>query len=297
VTNPTVNASTEAPQFAGVSATVARVVTAAGPYLTQLFQDAAPTPAVTRALADEVRRAQANPRSVAHPELADPDAYWSLAAWPRAVALVKHARSVLIEAAEELAAAVQNGERVLELWFKSELVRQGGLRQTDPDAARAATIDGLVAQCQELHRTVEGVRQLQQVLPAPSAAQTEVDEARRRQAEEDVRRTRADVEREHADADPAAFKDWWNTTFEARLAVRDAELHAVPPFRHQELAIAAFEQARGAVAADIDAMIGQLTEPILGFGQKLVVRHDELLAEVIAAEPRLAAPGPAVPAE
>lgn len=277
--------SIDSPAFPGVDSSTERVLSVGGPCLSRIFHDAAPTPALMRALAEAVRRAEADPRAVEHPELVDPDAYWTQAAWPRARAAVKQARAVLIECVEEVAVAVGNAPHALEAWLRAHLASTPDARRADPAAARDAAIDGLIERCQELHRAVERLGLLRDAIEPVAATRADIDTARRRRAEDEVRRSREEVEHAHADLGRDEFNAWWTATFDARVAARDAALRADPPYRHQELALAAHEQARAAIDHDITAMIAQLTAPILGFGQAMVARYDEfaVLADESAA--------------
>ena len=70
--------------FPSAARTVEHVVAVAGPAIALQFEAALPAPQILRALAGEVRKAITNPKGVPHPELADPDAYWRLSAFPHA---------------------------------------------------------------------------------------------------------------------------------------------------------------------------------------------------------------------
>jgi len=60
--------------------------------------------------------------------------------------------------------------------------------------------------------------------------------------------------------------------------VADGELS----LRHQELLVRAFELALEAIERDVQEMVRELTAPILGIGERLVRRYDEIAAEADA---------------
>jgi hypothetical protein len=264
--------------LAAVAAGIDRVVEVGRPYLSSMLAAAVPTPALLRALAEDLQRAVADPRSVPHPELADPAVYWSAAAWPQAAAIVKQVRGALVEIAHEVLPMVRGAETILEWQLRADLEEHADLRRENPETARDVAIDAIAARCEELHRVVEGLNRIRPEVPGLAAAHAELDRSRRRRAEHDVKHRRSEQERAHPDLDKHEFKRWWTATYPARVARRDGELRAEPPFRHQELLLRALDQACAAVDADIDAMIGHLTEPILGIGERLVLRYDSLAA-------------------
>jgi hypothetical protein len=83
----------------------------------------------SQALAEELQRAVAKPKSVAHPELVDPDVYWQRSLWPQASAVVKAARTVLVEVAAQLQPTIPAAEA-----GDAGLVELAGLR--NPTAPR-----------------------------------------------------------------------------------------------------------------------------------------------------------------
>jgi hypothetical protein len=266
----------------GLEGDVERAVAFARPYVEGLLARSAPTPTVLRALAEELTQARAGARKVAHPELLDPDTYWRKAAWPQAASVVKHARQALVELAEELESAVRAGEGVLDHWLTQQVDIDARERATDANGVRTRTIDAIAARCQAVHRIVERLLAIRPDRGAVAAARTAVDEARRHQAIEDVKHSRDAVAEAHPELDRAAFKQMWLETVDGRVAERDAVLRGELPFRHQELLVQAFELALDAIDADVAAMVGELTEPILGIGERLVRRYDELVAEAQA---------------
>jgi hypothetical protein len=219
---------------------------------------------------------------VAHPELLDADTYWRKAAWPQAASVVKHARQALVELAEQLESGVLASEGVLDHWLQQQVDVDGPERATDAAAVRTRTIDAIVARCQAVHRLVERLLAIRPDRSGIAAARAAVDEARRHQAIEDVKHARDEVAAAHPELDRAAFKQLWIETVDGRVAERDAVLRSELPFRHQELLVQAFELAVEAIDADVAAMVAELTEPILGIGERLVRRYDELVAQAQA---------------
>ena len=266
----------------GVEGAVDRAVAYAGPFLAGLVARSAPTSVVLRALADELTRARTGGRSVAHPELLDADAYWQKSAWPQAAAIVKHARRVLIELADELESPVRASEQVIEKWLVAQVQETAGAREQDPVAARDAAIDAIAARCEAVHRVVERLLTVVPPATAVETARVEVDQSIARKAVEEVKASRDEVATAHPELDRAAFKELWTQTYDARVAQRSIELRAEVPFRHQELLVTAFELALDAIAQDVKAMVAELTEPILGIGERLVRRYDEIVVDADA---------------
>jgi hypothetical protein len=171
--------------------------------------------------------------------LLDPDNYWAKTAWPQAAAIVKHARRALIEVADELDAPVRATEKTLEQWLRDDVAGTRAARQEDAGEVRRDAIDAIVARCQDLHHVVE---RLTAVKPGPDS----------------VAAARAHLE---------------------RVVDGDEAKRAQLPYRHQELLVRAFELALDAIDEDVTAMVMELTEPILGIGERLVRRYDELVTE------------------
>jgi hypothetical protein len=262
--------------FATVTMAVERVVGLAGPYLAQLLDKAQPTPALLKALADELQKGIVNPRAVSHPELLDPDTYWNQALWPQAAAVVKHARHVLVEASQELHPSVLAAERDLTAWLDQHILERASAAARDPSAARDDAIDAIADRCEQLHNLVATVGHLTPTFDALTALRSDLDAQRHRKAEADVRR--GDAAQLLPELDPITARRVLDESPEAVVTRRDAELRAMAPWRHQELAVFAHEQARRAVAADVDQMVERLTDPILDMGQRLVSNYDRVTA-------------------
>jgi len=243
--------------FPAVQRTVEQALGQVGPYLASLVQRAAPAPAMVKALGEELQRAERDPRSVSHPELLDPTVFWAKSAWPQAAAVVKHARVALLGIAEELARVVHGSEQVLDGWLVAQV--EAGIAQADDDpvARRDVAIDAVASHCEGLHRVVDQLTLLAPTVAVLSEARSMVDAARRDEAE----RT-------------------WAKAMCPNVAARDQELRSQVPFRHQDLLLAAHDQAIEAIARDVYAMVDELTEPILGIGERLVRRYDELVGSV-----------------
>jgi hypothetical protein len=262
-----------------LEADVERAVAFARPYVEGLLARAAPTPVMMRALAEELTQARAGARRVTHPELLDADAYWRKTAWPQAASVVKHTRQALVELAEQLESSVRAGEGVLEHWLARQVELDAAERAVDPGGVRTRTIDAIAAQCLAVHRMVERLLAIRPDRAPIQAARAAADEARRHQAIEDVKHSRDDVAKAHPELDRAEFKQLWLQTLDARVAERDAALRGELPHRHVDLLVHAFELAIDTIDAEVTAMVAELTEPILGIGERLVRRYDELVAE------------------
>ncbi len=262
--------------FGAAIATVNRVVQVAGPTLANIVAQGQPTTGLLRSLADELQRAQAKPKSVPHPELVDPDVYWQRSLWPQASAVVKAARTVLVEVAAQLQQAVPAAQTEMQAWLNWRAYETQQQRAADPDHVRGVIVDEIAARCEELHHIIEMVGVLRPPLDDVQYLQSELDERRRREAINDLKKSRGDYERQHAGLDPRVVRQHWDDTFDQRVATRETELRAVLPWRHQDLAIDAHRQLRLTLARDIDDMIEDLTRPILEIGQRLVQLYDQL---------------------
>lgn len=216
-----------AARFPALQSSLERSLQGAGPYLADLIERAAPTQSVLHALSDELARAERNPRSVAHPELLDPDTYWAKAAWPQAAAMVTRARQALLTIADDLAPAVAGTERILEE-LVDQLAQQHLAAGVDPPSAqrdRDAAIDAIALHCEAIHRTVERLSSLAPPLDRFASLRAGIGGRSR---------------------------------------------------RHQEMLVTAHERAVSAIARDVHEMVRELTAPILGIGERLVHRYDEL---------------------
>ena len=268
--------------FPAVQHAVDQALRQVGPYLDSLLQRAAPTPTMLRALGDELERAQKDPRSVAHPELLDPGVFWARSAWPQAAAVVKNARGALLAIADELSSVVRGSEQVLESWLSAQIDANLADAAFDPDASRDAAIDAVVGHCETLHRLVDRLSSLAPAENLLREATAMVDGARRQRAERDAQAQR-DIEAAAVDpSQRAAFERAWTEGFAQDVAVRDQELRTIVPFRHQDLLLTAHRQASAAIAHDVEEMVQELTEPILGIGERMVRRYDELVVAATA---------------
>jgi hypothetical protein len=263
--------------FGAAIAMVNRVVQVAGSTLADIVAQAQPTPGLLRSLAEELQRAQTKPKSVAHPELVDPDVYWQRSLWPQASAVVKAARTVLVEVASQLDEVVPAAQTEMQAWLNWRAYETQQQRAADPEHVRGLIVDEIAARCEELHHIIEMVGVLRPPLDSVEQLQHELDERRRRDAASDVKKSRSEFERQHSGTDQRLLRQHWDETFDQRVAVRDAELRATLPWRHQDLAIDAHRQLRVTLGRDIDDMIDHLTQPILAIGQKLVQMYDQIV--------------------
>ncbi len=271
------NAQPELMLFGAAIATVNRVVQVAGGPLASIVEQAQPSPGLLRALADELQRAVAKPKSVAHPELVDPDVYWQRSLWPQASAVVKAARVVLVEVAGELQPTIPAAEAEMQAWLNWRAYDSQQQRAADPEHVRGLIVDEIAARCEQLHHIVEMVGVLRPPLVAIERLQSELDDRRRKEAISDLKKAKADYERQNSGVDARVLRQHWDDTLEQRIAIRDAELRATLPWRHQDLAIDAHRKLRLALAHDIDDMIDDLTRPILVIGERLVQMYDQLV--------------------
>ena len=151
---------------------------------------------------------------------------------------------VLKALADELDSPVRASEQTLEQWLRDEVQSTREARLEDAGAVRRDTIDAIVLRCQDLHHVVE---RLISVRPDRAAVV-----AAREQIERNVR--------------------------------DDNSRRAETPYRHQELLVRSYELALDAIDEDVTGMVLELTEPILGIGERLVRRYDELVVECEVAE-------------
>lgn len=244
--------------FPAATTTVLRVLAAGTPAVGQTIERALPTPAMLKVLGDEVRKAVQQPRSVAHPELADPDAFWRQAAFPQASALVRQLRAILVELANELAPAVEGAKPDFENWLKGLALGDLRARRDDPTASRARAIDQIAGKCGELHKIIARAGEL-------FAGTTRIDElrsglaaGRRKQAEALAKQERISVEE------------------------ADVRLRAEAPHRHQELLLHAFEMALATLRTDLDEMVKQVTGPIFALGEQMVRAYGDVVLEIDA---------------
>ena len=247
---------------------VNRVVQMAGAHLAQIVEHAQPTPTLLRSLTDELQRAIVKPKSAAHPELVDPDVYWQRAVWPQASAVVKASRKILVEVAGELRPAVAAAEREIQQWLTYRMWETQNYRASDPDHCRAVIVDEIALRCQELHNVIAMVDVLRPPLHIIDELQADADERRRKDVAGELKRQRGDFERQHG-------KQAYEATHDERAATLDAELRARVPWRHVDLAIEAHRQVRVTLGNDVSDLIDDVTQPILGIGERMVKTYDQ----------------------
>ena len=237
---------------------VERSLGMAVPAVGAMFDAALPTAAALRQLGDAVRKALNQKKSVAHPELADPDVYWRLSAFPQAAKLVRQLRGLLVEIAAEVAPVVEGSQTDFELWMRAAVAAEAPRRRTDPDASREWVIDRIAERCGELHQIIAGLEQLSPGALRVEMLRIELRGLRRKRIDEEVRRS--------GDAP----------------AVAEARLRQDPPFRHQDLLLDAFDLALATFTSDIAEMIDHLTAPIFGLGERMVMSYDAVVAAIDA---------------
>ncbi len=244
--------------FPLASSKVERTLGVAIPAVGALFDAALPTAAALRQLGDAVRKAMNQKRSVAHPELADPDVYWTRSAFPKAAALVRQLRNLLVDLAAEVGPVVDGSQSDFELWMRAAVAAEAPRRRIDPEASRETIIDQIAERCGELHQIIAGLEQLSPGALRVEMLRIELRGQRRKRIEEEVRRS--------GDAPEVA----------------EARLRQHPPFRHQDLLLDAFDLALATFIADIAEMIEHLTAPIFGLGERMVMSYDAVVAAIDA---------------
>ncbi len=244
--------------FPLASSKVERTLGAGTAAVGAVFDAALPTVSALRLLGDEVRKALNQPRSVAHPELADPEVYWRLSAFPQAASLVRQLRSLLVELSAEVAPVVEGSQVDFELWMRAAVAAEAPRRRSDPDASREAIIDQIAERCGELHQIVAGLEQLAPGTLRIEALRIELAGVRRKRVDEEARRSG------HAPV------------------VAEARLRQDPPFRHQDLLLDAFDLAYETFTSDVADMIDHLTAPIFGLGERMVMSYDAVVAAMDA---------------
>lgn len=244
--------------FPTATSTVERVLAAGIPAVAQTIDRALPTGPMLKVLADEVRKAVTQPKSVAHPELADPDAFWRQAAFPQASALVRQLRAVLVELATELAPVVDASRPDFEAWLRGLALGDLRARRDDPVASRARAIDQIAGKCGELHKIIARANELVPDTTRIEELRAGLAHGRRKQAE-------ALAKQERISAEEA-----------------DLRLRAEAPHRHQDLLLDAFAMAITSLRTDVEAMVAQLTAPIFGLGEQMVRAYSDVVLEMDA---------------
>jgi hypothetical protein len=155
----------QTPMFAGVVASVNRVVSVAGSHLAPLVEQSQPTPNLLKAIAEELSRAVVKPKSV------------------------KAGRRILAEAAEELKPAVSGAERELQAWVNFRAFETAEHRAVDPHHTREVVVDEIAQLCQELHEIIVMVSVLRPPLEVVDAVQADLDDRRRKEAAKELQKT------------------------------------------------------------------------------------------------------------
>jgi hypothetical protein len=242
--------------------------------VTAIVEPAVPTASFLAALADELGAAMADPSSVAHPELVDPDAYWEAAIKPQSQSVRRAVGAVLEYTESHIEAHLATAEAELEV-----MVDERAATAADP-GDRAKVIDDIATHCQVLHHLVA---ELIGILPSRDQldrAREALDEARRQRAVTDVGALKPVYLREAGgDEEHQRFAEQqWSETFSDRVAHRDLMLRGEVPWRHQELAIVGHERTCDQLDTMVNDMVTRLQQPLLEVGARLVRRYDSVIS-------------------
>lgn len=237
-----------------------------------IVEPAVPTPSFLAALGDELNAAAADPSSVSHPELVDPDAYWEAAIKPQSQSVRRAVTAVLEYAESHIEAHLATAEAELEA-----MVDQRATAAPDP-GERAEVIDDIASHCQVLHHLVA---ELIGILPPRddlAVAHEALDEARRQRAVADVEALKPIYLREAGgDEEHQRFAEQqWSETFSDRVSHRDLMLRSEVPWRHQELAVVGHERTCDQLDTMVDEAVTRLQQPLLEVGARLVRRYDSV---------------------
>lgn len=234
-----------------------------------------PTPAFMTALAAELERAVAAPDTVPYPELADPDRYWAASVQPQVKACRDHIAAVLTwlesQVIQTMGVAEEDLKRVVDVAIAD--------RGANPVADRAALGEALQGRCNELHHQMG---ELLLVVPERGpleAATSAYTEAVRHQAQIDVDGLKlAYLADAGGDDDHQRFAEQqWSQTYGERVAHREAQLAAEPPWRHQYLALAGYERALLDAEVAVEALVARLQSPLGDLPGLLLERFDAAL--------------------
>lgn len=237
-----------------------------------IVEPATPSASFLASLGDELSAADADPESVPHPQLVDPQEYWDAAIKPQNQSVRRSVSAVLDYAESHIGAHVAAAEAEL----KVIISEQAAAVSPDDAGARAAVIDDIANHCQQLHHLVA---ELISVLPSREPlelARQALDEARRLRAVSDVEALKPMYLREAGgDEDHQQFAEQqWSETFADRVSYRDLMLRSEVPWRHQELAVIGHERTRDQFDALVDDVVARMQEPLLDVGARLVRCYD-----------------------
>lgn len=241
-----------------------------------VLEPARPSTEFLGALADELRRAEADPSSVPYPELADPDQYWAVSVQPQAQALREQVEKIIEWLEARVIATMEVAERDLKL-VVDEAVADVGPNHV---AARSELEAALNDRCTELHHQMA---ELLHVLPDPGpfdATRQAHAAAMHAQATADVDalKPRYLAEAGGDEAHQRFAEQQWSETYGDRVAHRAAMLAAATPWRHQELALIGYERAAAECEAAVEASVSRLQAPLAGMTAVLLDRFDTALS-------------------
>lgn len=254
------------PVFVNTMHELNRVVQIAGTHLAPLVEQAQPTTTLLKALGEELQRAKAKPKSVPHPELVDPDVYWNRALWPQASSVVRSGRKLLADMQAELKVVVSEAETELWRHITRRIAETRSFRSTDPGTTDSAIVDEIAYSCEQLQLIIEGIGVLRPPMEVIELLQSELDDRRRREAIADLKRAGITTTDPH---------------FEQRMSIREADMRASMPWRHQDLAIEAHRQVRQTLSRDVDDLVALCVEPILPMGERIVRRYMEEVSATV----------------
>lgn len=248
----------------------------AGARIAAVLDPACPTASFLVALREELTRASTDPSSVPHPELVDPDSYWNASVKPQAIALNTTVAQIVTWLEERVIGIMEVAETSLKA-----MVDAAAEERVDPALVRADLADRIDARCMSLHHLMAEALAVVPDSASIEASRAALDEAVREQATEDVGALKDLYLREAGgDAEHQRFAEiQWAETLAERIAHRDALLRAEPPWRHQELALAGFEQTRAQVSAGVEEAVARLQTPLLEMRDLLLARFDARVAE------------------
>jgi len=253
---------------------IREIVEDVGQRIAAIVEPAIPTASLLAALGDELSTASADPASVPHPELVDPDAYWEAAVKPQNQSVRRAVAAVLEYAESHISAQVVNAEAELAV----KISERGATASSDDVGVRAGVIDDIASQCQVLHHLVA---ELIGTLPSRDQmdlARQALDEARRQRAISDVEALKPMYLQEAGGGEEHQqfAEQQWSETFADRVTHRGLMLRGEVPWRHQELVVIGHERTREQLETMIDEVVTRLQQPLLEVGARLVRRYDSV---------------------
>lgn len=231
-----------------------------------------PTSTYLTTLSREVEMAQADPASVAHPELVDAETYWEVSVKPQGAAL----RSTVSEILEWLEAGVVSMMGAAESELKALVDTSSPQPGADTELARQSLEHQVNARCLELHHLMAEVLRVVPTSESLDEARTFLSDQLRSRATSDVDSLKdAYMSGAGGDDQHQQFaQKQWSDTHADRVSHREALLQAEPPWRHQEMALVGHERTQAAVAEMVEAVVERLQAPLSGMSRPLMERYD-----------------------